>query len=107
MSVADQAVFDAIKRIREGETVNVTLRGVTLPVRPWRDEDPNTREGAGYNIHVLCKLRGRMRFAEVSFKDAGPNPKLWGPRVGFFVSRKFIYGVVALPFSEAQWLVDT
>lgn len=94
--IARQAVFDAIKKIREGETVPVTIDEVTLPVGPNR-RGPGP--GECYNAVVLCRLRGRMRFAHVSYKDAGPNPQLYDGN--FFVRARDIYGTVEAPLGDA------
>jgi hypothetical protein len=87
-----QEVFDAIKKLREGETVEVEINGVRHAVRPMEDRDYH--EGTdGYCSEVLCQLRGRIRFATICWKDAGPNPKLYDGS-GYFVNRNNLYGVV-------------
>lgn len=81
-----QQVFDAIKQIRLGETVNVTLNTIEYAVHPMSERADYMD---GYTAVVLCNLRGRIRFAEVCWKDAGPNPRLGN----YFVNAKKIYGV--------------
>jgi len=81
-----QQVYDAIKRVRLGETVDVEIQGKLYSVRPMEYQGQD-----GYCSTVFCKLRGRIRIAMICWKDAGPNPKLVGSR--YFINRNDLYGI--------------
>ena len=81
-----QAVYDAIKLVREGNTVDCMIDGIVYILSPF-DED-----GSGQT--VLCKYHGRkIGVVMISWKDAGPNPKLDGYKSGSFIPRKNIYAL--------------
>jgi hypothetical protein len=85
----NQAVYDAIKSVREGNTVNVTIDGETYQIEPWLHEEQNAD---GYCQLVLCKYHGRkIGVRQICWKDAGPNPRLLNGNG--FIPRKNIYGL--------------
>jgi len=93
MSKETQAVYDAIKTLREGFETTVSIEGKTYTVLPWEHQE---QEANGYCQQVLCKYHGRkIGIQWICWKDAGPNPKLYNGASGF-IPFKNIYGVVKL-----------
>lgn len=91
MSKAQQAVYDAIKRVREGYEATVSFQGATYRIMPWESRE---QEASGYCQLVLCKYHGRKIGVQwICWKDAGPNPRLTYGMSGF-IPFKNIYGVV-------------
>ena len=88
-----QALYDAIKRVREGETVEI--RG--FPMRALAPTDTGS-------IIALCKIGSSIVIAHLYDKDARPNWRVYQvwdrARELPFVRPKHIYGVVALPLEE-------
>jgi hypothetical protein len=88
-----QKLFDAIKQLREGNEVQVSLYGNTYTVEPWKSKEQNQD---GYCQTVLAKYHGKkIGIVMISWKDAGPNPRLLsaGGKSGF-IPCKNIYGIV-------------
>lgn len=84
-----QLVYDAIKQVREGNTVQISLDVQRYEVKPWENEE---QDADGYCQLVLCKFHGgKIGINTICWKDAGPNPRLLS---GGFIPRKNIYGLV-------------
>ncbi len=96
-----QAVYDAIKSVRLGNTVNVIINDTPFTVEPW-DMDKYTN---GYCQLVLAKYhRKKIGVVWINWHDAGPNPRLLN--LGGFIRRKHIYGVVNylnVPANYCYW----
>jgi hypothetical protein len=93
MSKAQQAVYDAIKKVREGYEAAVSIEGKDYTIVPWEHQE---QEASGYCQLVLCKYHGRkIGIQWICWKDAGPNPRLYGSATpGSFIPFKNVYGVV-------------
>lgn len=72
--MSKQPLYDAIKSIREGNTINVEVNGIPYCIEPWLNESQNAD---GCCQTVLCKYLGnKIGVKVINWHDAGPNPRL-------------------------------
>lgn len=95
MSKEQQAVYDVIKNVREGNPTRLTFEGIDYLIIP---HDGREFEFEGqtfpYSYYlsevVLAKYHGnKIGIITISWKDAGPNPRFDGG----FIPFTNIYGI--------------
>jgi len=91
--LAKAAMAANLAALRRGEDVTVFGKVVSpIPKGRW-----DMFDGGGYVVEALFLYRGKVRLREVSFKDAWPNPTLFGGRVD---------GTRHIPFGNLYGWVD-
>lgn len=108
MSKEQQAIYDVIKKVREGNPTPLSFEGKEYLIVPYEASDEKffVYEGVviPYSYYlcqdVLCKYWGnKIGIETICWKDAGPNPRLYS-RSGF-IPFKNVYGI-AIEMSQIK-----